>query len=660
MDSFLSELNEEGALDSEGVFTLDTSKAQLKLGKYQVQHFQAFVRFLVAAAVTSDTTNLRARVFKKTLTNPKPSTEFEFVGWTPTEKELATLGHQGLLKATQSLQHLAVALSTLTAKYSVRLHSQSTALLFLGNEIRIESAGRPQPYLRLQVGADLGDLIEARFRILTRWNSLDLTLDGRTFPNGLHTLRGWPSALGLYWIPDSKRLPVVLSPTHRECTVVDSERHTYPQILAFTKSNEANRFGFHIVVEGLPYSVGSDLDLPHICGVVVADHLELDISRSGIRKTEDYLAVLNQVRVSVTIMLEAILNLDVHLDSHQELCFHQLLSRLSKEFEVNHLAALLHNHLSRMQPCYEINEVASLKLRIPQTSRSEQETLFLGYQKMVTHLRLSGKMAEASWHLKAEIELRETVQHDSERQRLLLSLFELAQLGRSKDLVSGELTHEFAQQLGRWVKEGRVELSFSNREVIHTSWYLPLVLATTFDESRWDTAEKLTEAPLPTWALVLKALEKGEPENAMLHVRERGEMRYVENKIYWKRLLWAHFRGKLSWPTLISIRVRLTRGILEGGRSDVWTRLNRAFIGTSRTSSHGDFKAEAAKILRKDYFSKSFWPKFFHLWFYAEDWPKLRRALMAALLAQLLLDQLLASESADPLVQPVDWSSMGG
>ncbi|MCA9776473.1 MAG: hypothetical protein KC800_07155, partial [Candidatus Eremiobacteraeota bacterium] len=126
MDQFLEEFESGGVMDSAGVFTIDSRRAQMKLAEYQLASFDLYPDFFISAAVAAGARSLDLTVRSNRKLATGILSTFYFRGWALSLEDLESLKPERS-GGNRAIEHLAVALSTLSSRYVVLLRSRQSA-----------------------------------------------------------------------------------------------------------------------------------------------------------------------------------------------------------------------------------------------------------------------------------------------------------------------------------------------------------------------------------------------------------------------------------------------------------------------------------------------------------------------------------------------------
>ncbi len=665
MDSFITDLSAQGDHDSRGAFTLDVASAQLKLAEYQLSSFYDFPKFVLSAAVTGGAERLVIWRESKRGFARKQRTLFRFENWVLTPRDFHSLGFQSLdQNIPKAIRYLAMALSTLGSRHKSIINSgrdQCQICLLIENQ-QISRRETERAYFIpnstvLEVRSDLLDEVRSKLAQLSRWSPLPIEIEGKLLPRGLNTANDLPHAIGLYGNPGVVK--VELSESHKAHTLVDREAE-FPQLLAFTSLTEASKVGFHAIVDGLPYSLRGHFNFPAICGFVVANHLQRDLSYNKLVQNQELENMIAHLRNSVAQLMETTLRAKPKLDPNKELTIHRILSRLSETLEISHISALLNQNSDEMQPCSFESDLKILKMRLQSSTAEEQERLFQAYRARIYQLWKERDIDLALHYLNSELACRKSVgNHDPDRDKTRL-LLRMIKLKPEEDFQQTEGLGLYLTTMRDW-SQAQIDMVDPHAYPgVHPSWFLPVLLNDAEQNDDWTLLESCFPQGLPQGVRFWKLILHGNITEAQSFVKTAPDLDYKGNRRLWYAFFWVHCKGMLDWAALIRLRMKLSRACVIDGldeQGETWNRLLEA-IGVHPTSlAPAQFRREAFEMVRKGFGKPEFWPKFLSLFCYGRTYLAKTevRGLWASALAMHILQRAATTPTETLLSEPLSF-----
>lgn len=668
MDSFLDELKTEGDHDSDGVFTVDSRKAQMKLAEYQLANFEMFGNFLVEAAVSAGARSLDLTVRPSSKVRSGTLTTLYFRGWTLDVKDIEALDPQKSEKLKKrSLKHLSVALSTLSSKHRVTMRSRGESVETICVQIHHglmkttaeKDAGHPADTTTLRVSIDFARELTACFDLLRTWSPIPLSFNKALLPCGPQTHIDRHKVEGVLVGPGCPgsftQLEVDCKRIHR-VEGEPSESGSY--LLILTTPEEAQKLGLSLLYDGSPYPVLQELSEMGVCGFLSAHGLKRDLSFTGLLNTEEYRERLQKFRELVGELVLRTMRGDHKFNQTAQLNFQVLLALLDDHLDLSAHWKALEEVSTRMEPTVD---GSTFELQLDQIGRASQHELsrvLRDYQRTVETLRMKGKIDKARAYLTNKIRLtqRRGLQFDGDLlQKDLLSLACGDKL--SPQTYEGTNCGEYLTALGSWREGKRPDFSEQFLTSTHPSWRYPFALHQGSFHKRWDAYSQLAPDEAPDWLQFLQAVCSGQGKKALTLLENTDSLGLSQEEAAWHTFLWFHLRGKVPFATAIQLRARLSA---SQARLRGWNFLNWSFKDTGHiffprnhfsADRFEDFRDES---LQSTYTGKQFWPRFCTLLLVSSKLPEWQAVkLWTMVCGQSLLGALYRVEDGEcPLKVP--------
>lgn len=661
MDSFLSELNTAGEHESQGVFTINAEKAQIKLAQYQLGKLEDLSKILIFMATTfgCKVLTVETRSSKTPFSKAQHTTRITFTPLMLSYQDISTVGFQSLQReAPPRLRFLAIVLSTLCAHQRVLLMSGGESCdisLHIGPEgIRDappeEDCFRPHSAV-LVVKEQILERLESGLRTRSRWCPCAIRLlpTGKPAVQGLSTTRVLSSALGIIMVnADSLKIKVSRLVEHSIQSTKDNS--ALPLVLALTRPHEAIEVGLSIVVHGVAFPIHLELKIPELCGAIVADHLSLDLSYQTLVKNAEYLEVLEELKKSIPALMRVVLSKERRLDDKQEERLYEIITQLSDQDAEAELLSLLQRSSSKMRPAADPASFNRLQARLSRSSPEAGRELFAAYRTKTREFWQSGRLSETLRYLMAEVALRQSVQFESARQKDMVSLCRVFLGTIAESFPTLPLLEEYLARLNRWAHRQAPPPSEFHPD-IHPTWYLPFLLD--IGEKEGDPSElfALFDKGVPSWLTLWALLREKEAERAIKLVRETPDFNYPANRLHWDEFFWFHCRGMLPWASAVRLRVALSGAQFDPSVPGVRSFSESLLQAIVPAPSLG---AEISQQVLLSFPHASFWPSFFSLQYLGASSLKAEqyRTIWLKMVAKTLLGHLLEYPEADPLSFP--------
>lgn len=663
MDSFLNEMSTDGEYHSEGVFSIDISKAKLKLAQYQLAQRALFPNFLMAAATASGAHGVSVSLHTEVEIFRRHRVVMIVIhGLVLTREQLQRIGFASLKGSGEPyLPHLAVVMSTLGGVKPITVVStgeRECEVSIRAGTGEIEDITPRQEYVIpnttvIVYSADVLDVVAYRFRAMSHLCSARLETTDKTgvqqYPQGLSALNLFPLALGVYWNPVGFPLPFNSDGLAEQVLAVEGQRKALPQILIF---DPASRLGLWFLVNGLMFRCDI-FEGKEIHGVIVADHLKADISWQNLVQNDSYQEVVQELRTSLAILLEVVLRQVGTLEQHHELALHRMIVSLESHFDCSRLFELLERRSRALYPVASFAAINRLRSRLPRMSREIVEGLFEQYRHLIQHLWVEGKFAQAESYLKAYSQL---LPADHPETFIVSSLS-----GYFKELPTQHTTLPPEDRVGEllcfynhWSRNpNSCELPRSKYSGIHPSWTFPVAFAKAEKTGDWDALQESMGEYAPEWLQAWRLLRTGEVTKALGFLRN-SLPEYRSSRREWLHLVWEHFKGTLTWPETIRLRVELSALTIiehedfEGRRVSQVLETLGLYI---QASNYAEAFRQLTALARNSLADPGFWPGLLLLLRYADrsEEATLPRVLWASAVKYRLLHLALTRWVADPL-----------
>ena len=669
MDAFLSELSQDGEQISHGVFTMDISKAQLKLAKYQLASFEQFVDFLISTLAASPATHLFVESSPGKFFT-KGSTNLTFVDWSLTAEDIRAIGISSLGGSERrDLRYLAILLSALASKHSLVLRSHHSdeciALKVTPQQVDVldpedlsDFDGRSDSYVSLEVGADVSKIVAQSCSRLARWSAKTIEISGNWYARGFNAQLQLKDALAFLQQSGPGDVPVINSSRDKTRIVESAAPGSHPKFLALTANpSEEKNLGLWLLVDGLAYRCPRPL--PRVCGYIVANELKRDLSYQSLVQNEAFESVFKELRDAASQLLVDLVTKDITLKAEDILSLVDLVSDLKRDLDMDFVEKLLFEKSGTLTATTHPASLKVLLARLENCSGSDATPLLEQYRRQISQTRRLGRLVETRDLVQASGSCRQALGQSARTEDELLALVQVL-TGRKAELAPcGEPIASFLGTLLSWQGDGMSLPDWENSE-IHPTWYLPLSLY-----AQWDLPGEL-ELPAamtekyPAWLKLMGHLRANRGERALAMVQALDELRFDLHRQAWNELFWTFYRGRVSWQTQIRLRVELTKSYMRDPNRadvDVVSRFIQSTGFTYLEKSTESFAACANYLAAKSYFGGDFWPEFFTVMVQGRrQFPREVRGAWVKLLAQALLGAMLQSNSeASPLLQPLEF-----
>lgn len=665
MESFLSDLKAEGDFDSDGNFTIDVSRAQVKLAEYQLARFELFPDFLVETAIAGGAEALNVTINASSKVASGTLTTVRFRGFSLSENELSELSYAGSQRPTsRAVESLSIALSTLSSRYPLTLRSRGTsdsalvARIFRGDITMRSVSGNKHRVntTSLQIPVDLTPEFTESFRRRSLWSSVRLSINktayhsSATLPERLTETEGY---LFSSTCPQN-----FLSVGEREAghAFVEEGETATPFFLALTDPEQARRMGLSFWLDGSSYSALPELRELGICGFVAVPELRRDLSYSALLNNQAYQTVQQDTRRRIVSLLARRFASDEPLSSKAYSYCHFIIRELERHLEVQELWSGLAECAVDLEPAVDQESWKRLKEQLPKANSDSLTKLWSAFDELVKGFRRIGDLAKA---------------HEFQAQKCecfamlgIKSPSAIASLTNLQFLVGGykpdfeNLPSGLAEYLGAlesWPETPTLELTESLTNQIHSSWLWPFALHEAVFRQNWDWFENIAKDPLPAWAICLRLFQEKRVPEALQILEQTPNLRYTTEPRAWYEYLCHCHSARTNFAQAVRFRVKLS---LELVRETGWVRelperLIPRLLNPIGSASAENLLSRADQCVGKEFFRSRFWPEFFLLCQTSTRYPEWQfQKFVRRLCFQSLLGSLLENPEANPLSRP--------
>lgn len=550
MDAFLNEARSSGTHDSQGVFTINADKAEVKIAKFQLARTEQFPMFLLAAG-----TQAGAAGFEATFPS-RGKTRVRFRGWSLSPTDFHYIGTRSLKEGTPiAFRYLAIAFSTIGHRYDFAVRCADFQVAFVKQTMREVHVSEEieKDVLEIEIEGDLEKAI---------WDGLTGQQKFCPFPVrvGRRELAGGydPSTESLdayaFYFREGPGLSTVALKYPSEIVQRHPPSNAPPMAVSFTHAPDAEKLGFWLLVNGLACRTPRDFVPSGFFGVAVADGLQLSLSHEIIQN-------------------RAFRNLQVHIwNACKGLCQYTRtkLDGFANPLRLSMLSVSLRSlergysspheieqeqlpELSEAEglvgyplvPATEPGSLAELLVLVRELDEDGRAVLLSAYRaRVLQHFKKGAREEALSWY-GALLEIKKTLVQLQE-----IDIF-VEQLLRGRMAPSGDESNRYEydrlkvlaaylQDLAEW-EQGR-EPNFRLTSMDST-WLVPVGLHDVAGEP---------------WAQLVRALERGDISTGMRLAQQSSELCFRGHELAWRTYFWSHHRGDLSWIEAVALRVALS------------------------------------------------------------------------------------------------------
>lgn len=668
MDAFLSELSQEGEQVSQGVFTMDISKAQLKLAKYQLGHFNQFVEFLISTLAASPATHLVADS-KPSKFFSKGSTTITFVDWSLTADDVRTIGMSSLgLSERRDLKYFSILLSALASRYSLVLRShhleECIALRVTPDEVEVVSPDsleeleeRSDNYVSLVIGADISKILEANFSRLAQWSPKSIEVSGNFFSRGFKARTRFNQGLSYLQQSGVGEVPVVNPWPDRLRVLESAEAGSHPKFLGLTVDEAQEKdVGLNLLIDGLAYRC--PVQLPRVYGYIVANELQRDLSYQNVVQNEVFTEIVRELRRSAAQLLVDLVSRDEVLKAETILSLQDLVSDLKQDHQLDVVEKRLFEMSGSLAATIHPPSLQVLLGRLHNMEWSDAEPILKQYRTQIVRTRRDGHLDETHQLINASSRCRLALGQETVVDDELRALVDILMSRDSRLELRREPMASYLSSLMAWQRNGYELPEWETMEV-HPTWFLPMELNARWDApGELDLPDAMTERS-PAWLKILEHLRANRAQRALEFVEVLDELQFDSHRQAWNELFWTFYRGRVSWQTQVRLRVELTRSYMSDPRRaevDLVSRFIQSTTAAYLEQSETSFLDCANYLSVKSYFGADFWPEFFTVIVQGKrQFSRVVRIAWTKLLAQALLGALLHSKGElSPLLGPME------
>lgn len=617
MDAFLDQFESGGMRDSQGVFTIDAQKAQVKLAQYRLASLDQLPIFLLAAGDAAGASELK-------ITFPSPdnfrrTTRLEFLNWKLSSADLHLIGMSSLKADTPvHLKYLAAVLSTLSSLETLDIRSEDFHVRFEeGVMVVPDSPQKTVGSLIVESPRNLREHIERGLNGQDKFCRMRVTVAGlaidRPYRLSSESLEGF-----VYFYRPGPGLSEDMLGRFTEDGLVKAVDEGPAMMLGLALPfEEAEMSGFWLLHKGLVHRTPRDFAPPGFFGVAVGDQLRHDLSYNLVID-DAYYQLKEEVKKAAQLVCGRVSITRSMLTSHR-------LRSLPKVFEALDLFWVEPSPQGQSAgpvPAFSTFAIQKLINEFPTFDDIRKEALLIGYRKNVRTKVRAGKLEDALIFQRAENTLRNATGlirlHDKLIYTLLLWVTKTKFEPLSPEFVQAAPTEfTYLNLLRQWCEDKRTD---------------PAALPSGVDDSWLYPTLEDGESNQP-WARLMRLLEKGEARKALVVVQSEPSLRYELHQDEWLEYFWSLHRGKFSWPEVIALRVKLSFASKD-----------------SRPPLSSSFHEAVENLLGRDFHNPPIWPRFLTLLHRASE--RQTRTLWTALYARTLLDRLLTNAEMMPLSEP--------
>lgn len=660
MDSFLSELGQDGEHDSRGVFTVDVTKAKLKLAEFQLASFSAVSKVFISFAVTAEATQLTSRQLgtEKLFGDDTRRSIVVLDDLLLTPKDIEVVGYSALGgNSPKHLRYLATLLSTMASRSTVHLMSGESecelSIMFSGETIEeVEPTEHFQSGKTTFVigGHAVHKYLENDGPNWSLWCPCRLQFGSTPLPQGVSLKTSLSSALGVSLSSDMSSLVHPMG-FNEELIKRREDTQIQPHFLAYTEQREANLLGLKLIVDGIPYDIEAP---PGICGVVVADHLTLDISYQNLRVDGAYQNAMDALNDYQIELMDQVLSRPRSLTLKDEADVYEVLLCLEAKGDVSHLKAMLQKATECVLPTVESEQLRLLHDYILRAEKKEQDRIIDSFSETVRKLWRRGSPKKAREYLKARTELQCNLERDLQHSHLLEYLFQVLFDHRAYTWSSSQGPRHYVQSLGEWHTRNLEDIDRTEYPEIHPSWFFPLEIEHFVDTGRRKKLAGLFET-VPPWLELYCLVVESRFQDAIQFIDSRNELGPA-----WYGFLLAASQGRVSWADQIGLRARYSMSCLNSGadRLGFSKRLAhfKSAMGLNQgPNTGGALRTHMQELVRGRSGQPTFWPDFLATVeiLGRRSGRENSRFPWLLVLAHCLLQELMSEGQSDPLARPV-------
>ena len=664
MDQFLEEFESGGVMDSAGVFTIDSRRAQMKLAEYQLASFDLYPDFFVSAAVAAGARSLDLTVRSNRKLATGNLSTFYFRGWALSLEDLESLKPERS-GGNRAIEHLAVALSTLSSRYVVLLRSRQngetlSVRIHAGSmETRIVSDPRhPNETTTIRLALDVTGPVVKSFERMKTWCPIQLSYNQTLYKTGPRHSIDVLSSAGIlvgsacpssFLEFEANEAPIHLDEGDR----TDSDSY----FLALTSAAAAAEVGLVLLYDGKAYPVLQKLTEMGVCGYLSAVGLRRDLSFTGLLESEEYFRRIEALWEQVGRLLLLTLQSGRTLTQPQQLNIHLLLAVLDEHLDVSEHWRALEKVSAELEPT---TDETALNLQLQQLARKgdQGESLLQGYQTCLEAVRKKGLSAKAEAYLRNKIKVGFSLGKNSLFDKLQEQLFALL----NDTYVEPEFSdfpdlQAYLVGLHEWEEAGTPNLTKDLSAGVHPSWHLPFALHRGICLQDWSQLDELEMEPLPAWVSFVRLLGEGREGEALVLLRGEPELCFEEARELWYHFLWFNLRGRVPFTESIRFRAGLSAAELSrsGFNPFKWSAKNlENFLAPKRPlERHKELSSLREYCVEEAYFTARFWPLFFIVLLESQaKSTRLCKRFWTQLCAQSLLHAVQTAGPESPLGVP--------
>lgn len=609
MDAFLQQVNSEGSLHSEGLFTISAEKAQIKLAQYQLGTFEDLGRYLVAAATAAGVPKLSVETWTEMGFPPAKHTRITFHGWPLTPDDLHRLCFETLRSSTpDSLRYLSMSLSALAHRSSVLISGRTKdgpyGFRVTEGKLEEEPVGEGAPSEDswvIEVPEDHSSLFLQTFQAMAGWTATILSLDGSRIggdggPIGLF-LR---DSFLLFGAGEIKQIPMWRESSQRK---IEEPRYQLSTIIGLN-AHSNQRSKLVLSKHGLTFPAPNDWQMLGVGGVIFVSDLTLDASLKGLVEDERYHRVGELFREAVVDLLRTVDSSEIELKGEQAL----FILRLTKYFGPEHSLSLVVDH-AMSSPKHQVPPIEDVGFKLLEEcwnsyAEEDREAIIRGYYKALTVHLTRGSLETGVGYLEALIRCREWQGGAASREQALAHFWGVLSghmLLSQKGLPSG------LSQLVKDIIEGTEEGSS-----YHPSWLALTILGEGGDFEPDDYFDQI-DSP---WLQLLALLQGNEPQKAIEFLQRHPGFEFESHTTLWLELLWANFRGRIPFSEAIKLRARYSKIMLSRAADPQNLRLRPLFktvhFGALSLASY-QYEKAVDQFLASRWEETGFWLAFFRL-----------------------------------------------
>lgn len=668
MESFLSDLKADGAFDSGGSFTIDVSRAQMKLAEYQLARFELFPDFLVEAAIASGSASLSVSTRPNSKVASGILTSVHFRDWNLSEADLSELQTAASRQlSSRAVEGLAIALSTLSGRYPITLRSRGeansavVAQIYKGEiTLRTETNSRQRENTTtLQIPLDLTPEFTESFRKRAAWTSTRLILNKSVFINS----KSLPARLnGLEGFLFSENCPaLLLTPQDREGNPAflgpEEQNHDSKSsyFLALTTPEEAEKMGLVFWRDGSIYPILPEIRKLGVCGFLSVPHLKRDLSYSALLNNQEYQQALETARRLIALLLEKRFSLEKPMASRVYGLSHLLVSELEPHLEVKNLWRGLADCAVDLEPATDRQSWDRLEEQLSQATPESVSRLWTRYRDLVRGYRSAGNLTKAQEYQAQKCECLKLLRLESPGSLAALACLQyLSETHKPERYELSPTLAEYLSTLETWQSSSLPQFSEEVLKDAHPSWIWPFALHRALYLRDWSGLESIQSGPLPAWLECLRHFQQERMTQGLQLLENTPELRFQSESLRWHEYLCYCHSGRSNFAQAVRFRVRLSLELVKevGWASELPDRILRSLLYSTGLASD-DIVKRANKCVDLVLFQTNFWPDLFFLtrtFIRYPEWVSWRFWRRISL--QSILGSLLEHPEDDPLATP--------